>query len=216
MGPFIYNPPTDPLVIVHADRDMVVVDKPPGLLSVPGRFEPDCALSRVAAEHGTVYAVHRLDMDTSGLLILALRRKAEAALHAQFRERTVEKSYLAIVHGEVKADDGLIDLPLLRQGGRPPLSVVDHDQGKPARTRYRVLDRGHGRSRLHLVPETGRTHQLRVHLLSLGHPIVGDTFYATDVPGTADEPRMLLHAATLSFAHPYSGEPVELEAPAAF
>ena len=175
---------------------------------MPGRFEPDCALSRVEAEFGTVYAVHRLDMDTSGLLIVARRRKAEAALHAQFRERKVTKTYVAVVHGELANDAGQIDLPLLRQGGRPPLSIVDHEQGKPARTRYEVLRRDADRSRLRLHPETGRSHQLRVHLLSLGHPIVGDTFYATNLQGTSAEPRMLLHAATLNFAHPYSGEPV--------
>jgi len=210
---FVYDPPTGPLDIVHADRDMVVVNKPPGLLSVPGRFEPDCSLSRVQEKYGIAYAVHRLDMDTSGLLIIALRRKAEAALHLQFRERRVSKSYLAIVHGELETDQGLIDLPLLRQGGRPPLSIVDHDQGKPARTRYEVLSREGGRTRLRLHPETGRSHQLRVHLLSLGHPIVGDPFYG---PEDTDEPRMLLHAATLGFGHPHSGEPVALEAPCGF
>ena len=206
--PFAYDPPQGPLEIIHQDRDMVVINKPSGLLSIPGRYHEDSALSRLAADHDHVYAVHRLDMYTSGLLIVALRRKAEAELHRQFREREVAKVYVAVVHGAVATDRGVIDRPLRREGGQPPLSVVDLEDGKPARTRFEVLERTEARTRLRLYPETGRSHQLRVHMLSEGHPIVGDPFYGVDesTPG-----RMLLHAAKLTFKHPFSGAPVTLE-----
>lgn len=212
-----YAPPTDPwLVEVYADRDLIVIDKPCGLLSVPGRGPglEDSALSRLAGRHPAVYAAHRLDMDTSGLLVVALRRKAEANLLAQFRERTVEKVYIARVAGHPRLDEGRIDLPLSRIEGAPR-SRVD-PAGRPAVTRWKVLARDpDGTARIALSPETGRSHQLRLHLLSLGHPILGDRFYAPPEV-VAAAPRLMLHAAELAFAHPYSGQRMRLSAPPPF
>ena len=208
-GAFQYSPPTGPLRIVHEDRDMAVVDKPSGLLSVPGRVHADSVLSRLQERYPHVYAVHRLDMDTSGLLVVALRRKAERELQRQFRERLVGKAYLAVVRGVVAEGEGEIHLPLSRVPGQPPRSVVDHAAGRSALTRYRVLERLGERTRLALMPRTGRSHQLRVHLYAIGHPIVGDRFYG---PPTAPGQRLMLHAHTLSFLHPYDGRQILLEA----
>jgi tRNA pseudouridine32 synthase / 23S rRNA pseudouridine746 synthase len=210
---FEYSPPTGPLRIVHEDRDMVVVDKPGGLLSVPGRIYGDSVISRLKERFPHVYAVHRLDMDTSGLLAIALRRKAERELQRQFRERLVEKTYLAIVWGDVAEGEGEIGLPLSRVPGQPPRSIVDHENGRIAITRFRVLERQEGRTRLELAPQTGRSHQLRVHLHAIGHGIVGDRFYGRRA---LQGQRMLLHAHTLSFLHPYDGRSVSLEAPPPF
>lgn len=213
-----YSPPTSPwLDLIHVDRDIVVLNKPSGLLSVPGRdpSTADSALSRVLERHPTALIVHRLDMDTSGLLVLALRKKAEAALRDQFQRRTVAKEYIARVWGHLADDEGVIDLPLRIEEGQPR-SVVDLERGKPARTLYRVLSRDpDGTSRLSLIPVTGRSHQLRVHLLSLGHPILGDRFYAPEAALRAAD-RLCLHAAAISIDHPYRGERSRFEAPAAF
>ena len=194
-----------------------MVDKPSGLLSVPGRdpAHHDSAHARAETQADRrLFPVHRLDMDTSGLLVFATRRKAERELFRQFRERLVAKRYLAWVAGEVPQDDGLIDLPLTRHKGRPR-SFVDLEGGRPARTRFSVLARSRGATCLSLHPETGRSHQLRVHLLSLGHPILGDRFYApADIISRSD--RLLLHAETLRLLHPWSGQPLELRAPSPF
>ncbi len=211
---FAYTPPTEPwLTVVHEDRDMVVIDKPSGLLSVPGRVHADSALSRVAGDERRAYAVHRLDMDTSGLLVIALRRKAERALQQQFRERSVDKRYTAVVCGVVPDDAGEIDLPLSRLSTHPPRSVVDCAAGRPARTMYRVLTRQSDRTVLLLTPKTGRSHQLRVHLAHLGHPIVGDRFY-----GGLQHPnqRLHLHAQRLSVDHPFDGRRMHFESPVPF
>ncbi len=211
----LYQPPVDPwLSVIHHDRDLLVVDKPSGLLSVPGR-QPgwqDSALLRARRDHATIYDVHRLDMDTSGVLVLATRRKAEVALKQQFEARTVAKRYLARVWGQPD-ERGVIDLPLTRLGGLPPRNTVDHRGGKPAVTGYRVLARDDRTALLLLEPRTGRSHQLRVHLEAIGHPIVGDRIYAPpDV--AAASPRLMLHAWQLDLDHPYSGERLALEAPA--
>lgn len=206
-----YDPPSEPaLVLVHLDRDLVVLDKPAGLLSVPGR-DPDwqdSALSRAIGVYGPLQAAHRLDMDTSGLLILTRRRKAEAALKAQFAARTVRKTYLARVSGQ-PPEEGCIDLPLRRLGGLPPLNEVDAERGLPALTRFRLLDRDERGALLALQPETGRSHQLRVHLAAIGCPILGDRLY-----GGAPGPRLLLHAWRIELDHPWSGERLCLDAAA--
>lgn len=215
--PWTYDPPREPwLVEIHQDRDLVVLDKPAGLLSVPGRGPglEDSALCRVAARHPAAYAAHRLDMDTSGLLVIALRRKAEAALLLQFREHTVEKVYVARVAGHLAEDQGRVELALSRIEGEPR-SRPD-PAGKPARTAWRVLSRDpDGSTRVELRPETGRSHQLRLHLLALGHPILGDRFYAPPEV-VAAAPRLMLHAAELSLNHPYSGERMRFRAPPPF
>jgi tRNA pseudouridine32 synthase/23S rRNA pseudouridine746 synthase len=219
-----YDPPAAPPVLVYADRDIVVIDKPAGLLSTPGRGPhlSDSAETRLQAAYPTATAVHRLDLDTSGLLLFSLRAKATRALMAQFRERQVQKTYLAWVRGELSGDTGVIDLPLRRESGRPR-SVVD-PAGRPSRTRWRVRERRAAATLLELHPETGRSHQLRVHLCAIGHPIVGDRFYgpeATDstplgptlLPETEPSARLLLHAHALSLLHPWSGLAIHLVSP---
>ncbi len=209
-----YAPPTEPwLPVLHLDRDMLVVDKPAGLLSVPGR-QPgwrDSALLRAQRDHPQIYDVHRLDMDTSGVLVFALRRKAEVALKGQFADRSVAKRYLARVSGH-PAESGEIDLPLRRLGGLPPRNEVDRACGKPARTRYRVIRRDEDASLLELELLTGRSHQLRVHLAAIGHPILGDRLYAPPELAAA-APRLALHAWRLELDHPYRGERLRFEAP---
>jgi len=211
-----YSPPTDPwLVVVHEDRDLLVVDKPSGLLSVPGR-EPgweDSALTRALRDRANVRPVHRLDMDTSGLLVFALRKKAEKALYDQFAARTVAKTYVARVWGQ-PPDEGVIDLPIAREGGSPPKNRVDPN-GLPAVTRYRVIGRDDRTALVEVRPETGRSHQIRVHLLAIGHPVLGDRFYAPDEV-VAAAPRLLLHAASLAIDHPYSGARLAFTAPVPF
>jgi tRNA pseudouridine32 synthase / 23S rRNA pseudouridine746 synthase len=219
-----YAPPTDPwLDVLHVDRDLLVLNKPSGLLSVPGRdpAHHDSAYARALERYPLAQPVHRLDMDTSGVLVVALRRKAERSLHEQFRSGTVSKTYLARVSGHVEADSGLIDLPLSRIDG-VPRSRVDNQGGRPARTDYRVLERQapgspleQGTTLLELTPQTGRSHQLRVHLVALGHPILGDRFYAPEAVRDAAE-RLCLHARVLALDHPFRGERLRFEAPAPF
>ena len=189
------------LNIRYQDRDFLIVDKPAGILSVPGRIHPDSILSRVKEDCENAYAVHRLDMDTSGLLIVALRRKSERSLQEQFRERSVQKKYVAVVDGIVTQKEGVITAPLSRSIGSPPRSYIDELKGKSACTHYQLLEYEGGSSRLLLLPKTGRSHQLRVHLQSIGHPIIGDRFYHP----APKNPRMLLHAQELVFTHPYHG-----------
>jgi tRNA pseudouridine32 synthase/23S rRNA pseudouridine746 synthase len=208
--------PVSGLPVLYRDRDVLAVNKPSGLLSVPGKGpdKADCAQSRIQTVISVVYAAHRLDMATSGVLLFALRRKAEAELHRQFRERLVEKRYVARVAGRVTDDEGVITAPLsaITAEGR---SVVD-PEGKAAETRFRVIERtADGDSLLWLWPRTGRSHQLRVHLAHIGHPIVGDRFYAPEAVA-ARSVRLLLHAAELNFFQPYSGERIAVCAEAPF
>lgn len=197
---FVYKPPTDPwLDIVYRDRDVLIVNKPSGLLSVPGRQHRDSVLVRVLEQEEYAYAVHRLDMDTSGLLVIALRRKAERALMEEFRLRRVHKEYTALVDGVFGEESGVISAPLSRCSGLPPRSIVDWEHGKDARTEYQVLNTLEDCTRLRLFPKTGRSHQLRVHMLHVGHPILGDRFY---FPERAEQ-RLMLHAECIKFVHPY-------------
>ena len=196
---FVYNPPKEPLKILYKDRDFLVVDKPAGLLSIPGRTYKDSVLSRVLEQEERAYAVHRLDMDTSGLLVIALRRKAEKALMEEFRLRRVQKEYVAIVSGKISQSEGTIKAPLSRCLGTPPRSIVDWENGKEAKTVYQVIGETESNTRVQLFPKTGRSHQLRIHLLHLGHPILGDRFYFPQSQAI----RLMLHARKLVFAHPY-------------
>ncbi|MEO0511330.1 MAG: RNA pseudouridine synthase [Planctomycetota bacterium] len=192
----------DGLCVIHADHRYAVVDKPAGLLSVPGKTEPDCAAARVAGlfpDATGPLVVHRLDMDTSGLLVFGLDPGAQRRLSTEFENRRVEKTYLAIVGGPVRSETGTIDLPMRVDWPNRPRQIVDHADGKPSVTRYRVLAREPDRTLLALTPETGRTHQLRVHCAEgLGVPILGDPLY-----GSLDSaPRLLLHAWRLAFRPP--------------
>lgn len=212
-------PPDNGLDLVHVDASLLVVNKPSGLLSVPGRGigKEDCLASRVQAVYPEALVVHRLDMETSGLMVLARNRETHRSLSILFEKRLVEKHYVAVVDGELAQACGEIDLPLITDWPNRPLQKVDFEIGKPSLTRYRVLayDAASHSTRLALEPETGRSHQLRVHLLSLGHPILGDALYASPaLQAKAD--RLLLHADFLAFAHPLSGERLAFSCPAPF
>ena len=211
-----YNPPQDPLVILHDDHQVVLVDKPSGLLSVPGKGEhlSDCLMARVKAVFPTALLVHRLDRDTSGVMIFALTPHAQRHLGLQFEKRQTKKTYVARVWGEMTEKTGTVDLPLIVDWPNRPLQMVDHENGKSAVTDWRVMRVGHGETRVRLMPKTGRSHQLRVHMLALGHPILGDPFYAT---GPAKGyPRLMLHSETLQFRHPDGGQGTRITAKAPF
>lgn len=181
--------------IVHADDRLVVIDKPAGLLSVPGRTEPDCASARVQALYADALIVHRLDQATSGLLLFARGPQAQRELSADFAERRVDKVYIAVVAGRLEGA-GLIDLPLAADWPNRPRQRVDAAHGKPSQTRWQALSHDAGTTRVRLEPLTGRSHQLRVHLTTLGHAILGDALYAApDI--AAASPRLLLHASEL-------------------
>lgn len=201
------------LRVLSEDSALLVVDKPAGLLSVPGLTGEESVESLLRRQYGEVYMVHRLDQDTSGMMVVARTRDAYHLLQRQFLERTIDKMYIAVVDGIVEGS-GTIRLPLRPDPLDRPRQVVDHEQGKEAVTDYRVLDRvGQGRVRLALTPHTGRTHQLRMHCAhqeGLGCPIVGDRLYGKPAE------RLLLHAAKLSFTHPSSGERLNFVSPAPF
>lgn len=211
-----YAPPTDPLVILHEDAEVLLVDKPSGLLSVPGKGEhlSDCLLSRVQEAFPTALLVHRLDRDTSGVMIFALSPHAQRHLGLQFEKRQTRKTYIARVWGHVLDDRGEVDLPLAVDWPNRPRQQVDYENGRPAQTEWRVLRRSDTETRLRLMPKTGRSHQLRVHCLALGHPILGDPFYAT---GPArDYERLMLHSEELRFRHPDGGRGMRIRAKAPF
>jgi len=205
----IYQPPPDTgSTVIFADDWLIVADKPSGLLSVPGRGEDkaDCLVARVQREYPDALTVHRLDMSTSGLLLLARGPEMQSHLSRLFRERAVDKSYVAVVAGLVSDDKGEIDQPLIVDWPNRPRQKIDHEIGKPSLTRYQVIarDATAGTTRVALEPVTGRSHQLRVHMASLGHSILGDELYGDEFSA----PRLLLHAAELSFVHPSTAEAI--------
>ncbi len=202
---------------VFQDGSCLVVDKPSGLLAVPGRLEEhkDSLSLRLQESQGDVFTIHRLDMDTSGLMVFARTHDAQRALSRQFEARTVQKRYVALVSGDVAENDGIIDFPLAADWPNRPLQKVDETTGKPSRTCWQVISRQARQSRLSLTPETGRTHQLRVHLAAIGHPILGDAFYAAPDARAASE-RLCLHASGLAFDHPETGERLTFESPPPF
>ena len=214
---FDYRPPTEPwLTVLHADDDIVVLDNPSGLLTVPGK-DPQLADSleaRVREKWPTATVVHRLDKDTSGILLMALHKKALGFLGSQFEHRKTTKSYVARVWGVMEEDSGLVDLPLATDWENKPRQRVDHERGRASKTEWQVIEREANATRLRLNPLTGRTHQLRVHMMSLGHPILGDEFYATGEALAAAD-RLQLHAEELGFTHP-DGTPMKFTSPAPF
>ena len=206
---FDYRPPTAPwLTVLHCDDDILVLDKPSGLLCVPGKPEAhrDCLEARAKDQFPQALLVHRLDRETSGIVVMAMNRRAQRHLGLQFERRKLTKTYIARVWGDVEGECGRIDLPLATDAPNRPRQKVDFENGRPAVTEWRVIGREDGATRLKLNPLTGRSHQLRVHLLSIGHPILGDTFYA-DGDALAATPRLQLHAEELSLRHPADGRP---------
>ena len=213
---FVYAPPDVPLSFVFEDKHILVMDKPPGLLSVPGKLEgrEDCLMSRLQAARWDALLVHRLDCDTSGVMIFARTKAAQGFLGQEFEKRRARKTYIARVHGEIEGESGTIDLPLGADWPNRPRQMVSHDHGRPAVTDWQVIGRAPGETRVRLTPLTGRSHQLRVHMLALGHAILGDPIYAE---GPAkDAPRLMLHAETLGLHHPDTGLWTEFIAPAPF
>jgi len=219
---FIYQPPMSPyLDIIYQDDDLVVINKGSGLLSVPGRLpeHQDCLQNRVSRVLPKATIVHRLDMATSGIILMALNKPAHVDISRQFEKRLTKKSYIARVCGEVKESNGSIDLPLICDWPNRPKQKVDYEQGKKALTYWRVISiderQGEVSTLLELTPITGRSHQLRVHMLALGHPILGDRLYAHDRALNVSQ-RLQLHAQVLEITHPGNGEKRVFTAPCPF
>ncbi|MDP4984948.1 RluA family pseudouridine synthase [Pseudoalteromonas tunicata] len=214
---FEYHPPIEPwLNIVHVDKDIIVIDKQSGLLSNPGRAAHtfDCALTRLQQAYPETLLVHRLDCATSGIMVFARSKKAESHLKTQFQDRQNKKVYIAEVAGHLAEPNGTILAPLMADKENPPYQKVS-PLGKSAISHYQVLEQRPDSSLVELTLETGRTHQLRVHMLHLGHPILGDDFYGDEAIVNA-RPRLCLHATELSIIHPYSGKTLSFTSPHPF
>ena len=207
-----YAPPDTPLEVIHADHQILLVHKPAGLLSVPGKGPElaDCLISRVQVVYPEALLVHRLDRDTSGVMVFGLTPHAQRHLGLQFEKRHIRKTYVARVWGKLAEKTGTIDLPLIVDWPNRPLQIVDHENGKSAQTDWRVLKYEGDTTRVRLMPLTGRSHQLRVHMREIGHPILGDPFYAS---GPArDYPRLMLHSERLRLRHPDGGKGMTFKA----
>lgn len=231
--------------LLYSDASLLVVNKPAGLLAVPGRGadKQDCLSVRIQQQYPDALVVHRLDMATSGLMVFARGLEMQRRLSAMFHDRLVEKRYQAVVAGSVATETGEVNLPIAADWPNRPLRKINAVLGKPSLTRYRVMgyeksvragvskheepddssslflcpsilqgERDFELTRVELEPVTGRTHQLRVHMAAIGHPILGDALYGE----AASAPRLLLHACSLSFAHPLNGEPLNLVSEAPF
>ena len=214
MSGFVYAPPDTPLRLIHHDSQIVVVDKPAGLLSVPGRGDDraDCLIGRLRGAFPEVLLVHRLDLDTSGVMVFALTRSAQANLGQQFETRQVRKVYLARVWGRLEPQQGRVDLPLTVDWPNRPRQHVNHKCGRPAVTDWRVVKAQDDESRVRLMPLTGRSHQLRVHMAALGCPILGDPTYGGDATRAREVP-LHLHARALKIPLYPRREPIVCEAP---
>ncbi len=211
-----YDPPQKPLEVLYEDAHVIAVNKPAGLLSVPGRGEDlqDCLLTRLQGAFPDALLVHRLDRDTSGVMIFALTSHAQRNLSKAFELRKAKKTYIARVWGQLRPKTGTVDLPLIVDWPNRPRQMVDHARGKPALTDWKVLSATSDETRLRLFPRTGRSHQLRVHMLALGHPILGDPLYAKGA--ARDYPRLMLHSEELRINHPESGKGLKFRVAAEF
>lgn len=210
--------PLTQIPILYADQHLLVVNKPTLLLSVPGRAEnnKDCLILRLQQNgYPEALIVHRLDWETTGLMVLARTPQAHSELSRLFRERQVLRRYQALCWGNLPGNAGQVELPMRYDPPNKPRQIVDWVHGKPALTFWRLLERQEQHSRIELTPHTGRSHQLRVHLRSLGHPILGDPLYAHPAALQA-APRLCLHATELAFAHPADQRPLHFHCPAAF
>ncbi|MDY6450230.1 pseudouridine synthase [Acinetobacter faecalis] len=210
---FVYMPPQEPLSIVYEDDDLVVIEKPAELLSVPGRLPEhhDSAYLRVLEKYPNAKITHRLDMATSGILMFAKHRDAEVAISKMFQARTVTKNYIALVQGKLEGE-GSVDVPLITDWENRPRQMVHFELGKSAKTLYKALEYNAEEdiTRVLLTPITGRSHQLRVHMMHIGHPITGDKIYHPE-PDLSSLNRMALHASYLAFKQPLSGKEVEIK-----
>lgn len=218
MIPFDYKPPLEPYIdLLYKDDHILVFNKQSGLLSVTGKRPEhfDCLEARVQETYPEALLVHRLDRGTSGVFLMARTKEAQKYINIGFARRFTKKHYVAEVFGHPEEEEGEIDLPLIADWPRRPMQKVDFENGKPCLTRWRVAERRAVTALMDLYPETGRSHQLRVHMKELGHPIIGDDFYAKG-EAFAMAPRLHLHAKSLTFFHPESREPVTFEAPQPF
>lgn len=206
LRPLTYAPPTTPLSVVHVDEQILVLAKPSGLLTVPGKpaAHADCLETRAQKEFPTARIVHRLDMDTSGILVMAMTPEAHRHIGLQFERRKTEKTYIARVWGEVEGETGHVSAPIICDWPNRPRQMIDRKNGRTAETDWEVIGRETGVTRVSLRPRTGRSHQLRVHMLSLGHPILGDNLYAHDEALFAAD-RLQLHSSSLTLHHPKDG-----------
>ncbi|QFU75519.1 RNA pseudouridine synthase [Halioglobus maricola] len=217
LPPYIVPHTQEETRILYEDDDLLLVRKPDLLLSIPGRhpLNKDCLITRLQEHYPSASIVHRLDLDTSGIMVIPLNKPTHAHISRQFQERKVAKTYVAVVYGAVPQDEGEIELPIRCDWENRPLQMIDHERGKHALTRYRVMERQGDRTRMLLMPVTGRSHQLRIHMRELGHPILGCDMYAhEEALKMAD--RLMLHATTLGFEHPTTGEWLERESPPDF
>ncbi len=215
---FKYNPPKHKyLSILYADKYMIALDKPSGLLSVPGRPEEhkDSLALRVQQIYKKATVVHRLDMETSGIMIMPLNKKSHVNLSLQFEKKEMQKTYIARVFGVIKEDSGIIDKPMRCDWENRPKQIIDFEQGKNAITKWEVLEREENATRIKLTPITGRTHQLRVHMLDLGYPIIADGLYTTGKVREMSD-RLQLHAENLIIKHPRFGHELKLHLPCPF
>jgi tRNA pseudouridine32 synthase / 23S rRNA pseudouridine746 synthase len=211
LKPVIYSPPTHiKLDVLYNDGDLLALNKPSGLLSVPGRGDDkqDCMLSRAQLEYPQTLVIHRLDMPTSGLILFALNKEMQKCMGKLFEQKSIKKQYIAKVHGVLCNKNGIINQPLITDWLNRPRQKIDYKRGKPSQTRYTLISHDElNNSVVKLEPITGRSHQLRVHMSSLGHAILGDDLYGTIQTRTASK-RLLLHAEKISFVHPFTQQPV--------
>lgn len=210
--PYLVPHSQEKIIILYEDADLLLVRKPDLLLSIPGRhpLNKDCLITRLQQDYPTASIVHRLDLDTSGIMVIPLNKPTHAHISRQFQQREVKKSYHAVVYGVVEQDQGEVNLPIARDWDNRPRQMICHERGKSALTRFEVLQRENDRTRLLLQPVTGRSHQLRIHMRELGHPILGCDMYA-HATALAMAARLLLHATRLGFEHPATGEWLERE-----
>lgn len=215
--PYLVPHSKEEIAILYEDDDLLLVRKPDLLLTIPGRhpLNKDCMITRLQQQYPTASIVHRLDLDTSGIMVVPRNKATHAHISRQFQERKVEKSYVAIVYGLVELDEGEIDLPIAPDWENRPKQVICSKRGKQALTRYEIVSRDGDRSRLILRPVTGRSHQLRIHLRELGHPILGCDMYAHKKAFNMAT-RLMLHASSLGFEHPGTGEWLSRDCPADF
>lgn len=208
----VYDPPMDPLEVLHEDHEIVIVNKPAGLLSVPGKGEhlADCLQRRIEKAFPTALLIHRLDRDTSGVMVFALTPHAQRHINLQFEKRQTKKTYVARIWGHLPEKTGSVDLPLTADWPNRPRQMVCHETGKQSLTEWRVQRTTGTESRVRLMPKTGRSHQLRVHMLAMGCPILGDPFYATGEALKYE--RLMLHSETLQLRHPDGGKGVRFTA----